>query len=232
MKKIRNQHKVKFYVFISTLISIIIVLGFSQYFSSLFRHDLKSPLFIHMHVLLFFFWVFFYTTQALLPAFGRVDLHKKLGKFSIPITLLIVIDGLYVTFERLNIRVENGNIEGARLFLLQPLTDMIIFPMIVFTALLYRKKREIHKRLMLLATLFISIAAVVRLDFGIPGLNLLTWISPIMIAIIYDYYTKKVIHPVYIIGAVLFVAVYLRTKLLWHTPLWNNISNSIIEMTS
>ncbi|MEP1554809.1 MAG: hypothetical protein ABJJ44_19715 [Paraglaciecola sp.] len=228
----RNNHKTKFYLLITTLITIILIIGFARYFRTIFWGGLESPFFIHAHVLLFFTWVFFYTSQALLPAFGRVDLHKKLGRFGLPLALFIVVDGLYVTFDRFVLRIEKGDIEGARFFLLQPFTDMIIFPTLIIAAFYYRKKPQIHKRLMLLATLFLTVAAIVRVQSGIPGFNLLLWVSPIMIAILYDYYTKRIIHPVYLFGIFLFTLVYCRKILLWNTPLWDSFSNWMVSVFS
>lgn len=69
---------------------------------------------------------------------------------------------------------------------------------------IYRRRPEIHKRIMLVATNVLLIAAVGRMGFlGRPvptPLFLLVWPLPMYIAMVYDYATRRLIHPVYVIG--------------------------------
>ncbi|WP_133468569.1 hypothetical protein [Paraglaciecola marina] len=228
-----KSHKTRYYLVISALILIIPLLGFNTYFSGLFNGAKDSTQLIHTHVILYFGWIFLYFSQALLPSLGHHKLHIYLGKISIIYLIILVIDGLLMTFEGFIIRIEKGEVENAKLFLLQPLTDMIVFPALVMAAICFRKRVEIHKRLMLIATLMLTIAGIVRIKFIIiPGGNLLLWLSPVLLSMLYDYHKKKVIHPVYVFGILLFTLMYIRMRLIIHTPFWDAFSGWMVKVFS
>ncbi|MEP2653787.1 MAG: hypothetical protein ABJH06_17550 [Paraglaciecola sp.] len=228
---ILRSQKVMLYLVISSLMLTLILMGFLPSVYDAIIGISEVNLLIHSHAILFLSWIFFYTLQAILPALGKIEQHKKLGKLGLPLAITLTINGLYVTYDRFSLRVENEQLESARYFLLQPLTDMVVFPALVIAAFYYRNKSEVHKRLMLLATLFLTIAAVVRIPyFPVPGSKLLLWLSPIVLAMVFDYHKKNIIHPTYIFGLVLFTIVYARKPLILDTPAWQSFVNKMIAL--
>lgn len=229
--KIYNSTEAKFYLLVSAVIFLIPIFGFFPFFQTAIVEGTNTPFLISSHVVLYFAWIAFFALQAILPACGRLDLHMKLGRLGIPLMMILVISGLLVTFARFSILVDQGQFEEAKYFLLQPLTDMILFPALVIAAISFRRKPEIHKRLMLLATVMITVAGIVRIVYiSIPGANLLIWVFPILLAMVYDFYRKRIVHPVYIFGLILFTIVYLRTRLLPNSNLWQDFANWMVEI--
>ncbi len=111
--------------------------------------------------------------------------------------------------------------------LLGPLTDMVAFPIFFGLAVAYRRRLEIHKRFMLVATTTLLIAAVSRMSFlgtPVPLLVFLpVWFSPIVLAMGYDFMTKRLIHPAYVFGLGGLFVLRLRGNLV-ETDAWLSFS--------
>lgn len=229
--KVTHPNKIKLYLLISSLMFIFILMGFGPGFYMSVMGGFYHSLMLHIHAIIFLGWFVLFTIQAILPAFGRLDLHIKLGKFAFFYAILIVVDGFYVTLMTFRFRIDNVGEHLASYWLMQPLTDMIVFPSLVFTAFYYRKKPEIHKRLMLLATLVMTIVSLVRVTYiPMQGAKLIIWFVPILIAMGYDYYRKKIVHPVYVFGLVLFTIIYARKIWLFDTQAWQSFSKWLVDI--
>ena len=67
---------------------------------------------------------------------------------------------------------------------------------------MYRRKPEIHKRLILSATVALLFAAAVRLtSVETPLILLLVWLFPLLVGMGYDGLTRRRVHPAYLIAA-------------------------------
>ena len=102
-----------------------------------------------------------------------------------------------------------GEVVAAQAQLLGPLLDMLVFAPLFAAAIYYRRKPELHKRLMIVATTSLLIAAVARMPFlGAPRNQLLLhliWIAPILLAMAHDFWRQRKVHPVYVLGLVVLV---------------------------
>jgi hypothetical protein len=125
--------------------------------------------------------------------------------------VLVIVVGLAVAFSGFASRIQAGSVGDAQRLLFGPLTDMIFFAAFLRGAWVYRRKPEIHKRLIVVATTTLLIAAVSRmpywrraqgLSFQYVSTSMLVWLSPIYVAMAYDYSRQRIVHPVYVIGIV------------------------------
>ncbi len=212
------------YVAIGWLMALIAVAGFwPSYFGPLFAGTSEHAPVIHLHAVVYAGWLVLFITQASLVSNNRAVLHRRLGKGGAVYGVLMIMVGLLVTFSRFATRIEAGRLEEAQRALLYPLTDMLIFPVFFGAAIAYRKKPEIHKRLMVVASTYLLVAAALRLPFlGSPRsqvLFLAIWLSPIFLGMIYDFISRRMVHPVYVIGvAVLAISGFrdpLRSTEVW-----------------
>ena len=93
-------------------------------------------------------------------------------------------------------------------FLVIPLFDMLLFATFVTVALIKRRDREAHKRLMLLAYVSIIVAAVARLPgvltLGPPAFFGLAFLF-ILMGGVYDFLSRRRVHRVYVWGGALFL---------------------------
>ncbi len=195
------------YIGVGLLMALMAVFGFwPTYVGPLFAGAAEKTSVIHFHAVVYFGWLALFITQAALAASRRIDLHQKVGKVGIAYGTAMIAVGLLVTFSQFALRVQAGNLEQAQRALLFPLTDMLIFPPFFVAAVIYRRKPELHKRLMIVASTYLLIAAVLRMPIlGDPRsqtLFIVVWLLPIAVGMLHDWVTRRLIHPVYVIGGV------------------------------
>ena len=226
----------RFYIGISLLIALMAVVGFwPTYLGPLLAGRVESPPVIHFHFTVYSGWVALFVAQVVFASAGRLALHRKLGKIGIYYGFALVPVGILTAFAIFAGRVEAGLLEEAQRRLLAPLTDMVLFPMFFGAAVAYRRKPEIHKRFMVVATTTLLVAAVARMRFlGTPvpsTVFLLVWFLPILLGMAHDFMTRRLIHPVYVIGLVGLYILSLRRHVV-DSEAWLNISAWLATLVS
>ncbi|MDH5311632.1 MAG: hypothetical protein OEY08_16905 [Gammaproteobacteria bacterium] len=191
-----------FYLYLSLWMWALAIAGFGPgYLSSLVGGTWIRSVPVHVHAAVYVGWLAAFTYQANLPAAGRLDQHRRLGRQLVIYAVLMVVIGLTVTFSRFADFVEAGQLDTARAALIHPLSDMLIFPVLFVLAVRYRRSPETHKRLMVVATTMLLVAAVGRMTFlGNPPDPLvydLVWLSPVWIAMLRDAVVYRSVHPAY-----------------------------------
>ena len=107
---------------------------------------------------------------------GRVDRHRAWGLLGISLATAMVLVGFAVANEVLATRLAAGFGDRARAFHIASTSMITLFGVFVFAAIVYVRRPEIHKRLMLLATVSMLPPAIARLFFAVsvgmgPGLR-------------------------------------------------------------
>ena len=220
------------YIGIGLLVALIAIVGFwSSYFGPLILTGTVDTVpIIHFHAAIYSGWVLLFIAQIVFAYTGRLPLHRRLGKIGIGYGVVIIIVGVATALSRFTSRVELAILEQAELPLapIGPLTDMIVFPIFFGAAIAYRKRPEIHKRLMIVATTILLIAAVGRMTFlgdPVPLLIFLPiWYLPILIAMGHDYMTKRLVHPAYVAGLIGLFILRLRDYAI-DSAVWGDISS-------
>jgi len=109
-------------------------------------------------------------------------------------------------------------------FLVVPLGDMFVFAILVGAGFYYRRRADVHKRLMLLATISILAAAIARLPFAImqAGPPVFFGLTDLFVVavLLYDLITLKRIHRATALAALLIVASQPLRLLLGGTHAW------------
>ena len=168
---------------------------------------------VHVHGALFTAWVLLFIVQTALVASRRVAVHRRLGVAGAILAAAMVVAGTSIAIAT----AARGSAPPGMTpvaFLVIPLFDMLLFAGFVSAALVARRNKEAHKRLMLLAYVSIITAAIARLPgvlaLGPPaffGLSLLFVVA----GAIYDFRSRGLVHNVYRWGAaVIIVSVPVR----------------------
>lgn len=179
--------------------AVIAAVGFwPTYFGPLVRGTIAQPLLIHTHATVFVGWLLLFLAQAALAATGRVKWHLRLGRAGVAYALLVIAVGVVTSVTRSTEAFAAGGARDRLLFI--SLGDMVVFSSFFGAAVAFRRKREIHKRLMLVAATSLLVAAVSRMSLPHPLLTLLVWWSPVLLAMGVDLARRRLIHPVYVIG--------------------------------
>jgi hypothetical protein len=137
----------RFYVGMAIAIAITVFAGFSRsyFLKSWYGTPELSPL-LHLHGLVFTAWVLFFLSQTALVATGRTYLHQRMGIAGAVLALLVLVVGLTVSITR--VKTGTSPIPGVPPlgFLAIPFFDMVVFAILVGTALYFRRRLEAHKR--------------------------------------------------------------------------------------
>jgi uncharacterized membrane protein YozB (DUF420 family) len=158
---------------------------------------------IQIHGLVFVGWMALLFAQVTLAARGEIRLHRKLGRIGIVYGCLVLITGLAAGFAApvMHLAAGEWTRDRAAGFLLTILGDMILFGMFFGAAIAYRGRPEVHKRLMITATVALLFAAVGRMTFITSyAVYELVWLSPLLVGMGHDWIARRRVHPVYIIG--------------------------------
>jgi hypothetical protein len=165
---------------------------------------------VHVHALAFVGWLVLLTVQVLLIRIRRADIHRKLGIAGAALACVMLVLGpmTAIFIDRPHVGMPGSHPQ----FMIVQFAGMLAFPGLVTAAIVLRKQPTAHKRLMLLAILYISDAGFAR--WLAPGVEALLgegfW--PMMAALYlandvliagmgaYDLITRRRLHPAYVAG--------------------------------
>jgi hypothetical protein len=183
-----------------------------------------------VHGLAFSAWMVLLVVQTALVAANRIDIHRRLGILGCGLAALMMVLGAHVAISRTAsglILSPPGISPLANLTV--PLATSVVFPVLLGSAVWFRNRPDIHKRLVLIATLELVMAAVGRLPgifnplgsiaLGVAGLFVVTdlWLVPIAI---YDWRSRGRIHPATLWGGAFFVVSQPLRGLIGTTATW------------
>ena len=156
-----------FFTGMSLLLAGSVALGFAKtyYLAGVFHAPLPSAV-LHVHGALFTAWILFLLAQSTLVAAGRVDIHRRIGIGGFLLACAMVVVGVWAGTNALGRNFHPPGVD-AKTFYIVPITDMMIFSVLVFSAWRARFNAAAHKRLIIIATVALMIAAVARWPFAI-----------------------------------------------------------------
>jgi len=183
-----------------------------------------------LHGALFSSWVVLFIVQTSLVAKHNVAMHRRLGIAGVLLAAVMTVVGAITGIKA----AARGAVPpGADPlgFLAVPLGDMLMFSIFVGSAFFWRRNREAHKRLMLLAYISIVAAATARLPGVLPMGPLwfygLAFIF-LLIAVAYDLGFCHRVHIAYILGGGLLVASVPLRLMFSGTGTWRAIAQFLV----
>ena len=228
----RGVRRRPFYFGVSLLMGLIAIVGFwPTYFGPLVLGTIRQPLLIHLHATVFVGWLVLFLTQVVLAASGRVAWHMRLGRIGIGYGVLVIVVGLLTGISRSADRLRAGL--GGEGLLFVAVADMTVFSIFFGAAIALRRKPQLHKRLMMVAATMLLVAAASRMRF-LPLLPLrqAVWVSPILLAMAYDFRSQRVIHPVYLLGLGAFLVRAVAPGFIADTDTWSAVTHWLIALVA
>jgi hypothetical protein len=186
---------------------------------------------VHLHGALFTSWVLLFVVQTALVATHRVAVHRRLGVAGAVLAAAMFGVGLSTAIAS---AARGGAPPGVPplAFLAIPVFDMALFATFVVAALVMRRDKEAHKRLMLLAYISIIVAAVARLPGVLPmgplaffGFGYLFAV----VAMLYDFVSRRRVHKVYLWGGGLLIASVPLRLMISGTAAWNAFAEFLTQ---
>jgi hypothetical protein len=200
----------RFYVGVAVALAVTVFVGFAPtfYLKTFTAARSLSPL-VWAHGILFTGWIALLITQATLVAKERVNLHMRLGVFGVALALAMVIVGLLTAISAARLGHVPPGAPPPLVFMAIPFFAIVEFAMLFGAAIALRGNSQAHKRLILLATITITGAAVARLPLPFagtpPGFFALSDLF-IVACVIHDWRAYGRVHPVYAwVGSLLII---------------------------
>lgn len=218
-----------FYIGMAVVVVGIVFGGFARtyFLRPYFNTQPLMPL-LHLHGIVFTSWLVLYLTQTILVAAKRTDIHRRLGIAGAVIAVLMILIGTITAI----IRAQQGSTPPGGppplVFLAIPLADMLVFASLVSAGFYFRRQPDVHKRLMLLATISILGAAIARLPFAFfqAGPPAFFGVTDLFIAacFIYDLISRGRVHRATALGGLLIVASQPLRLLIASTDAWTSFA--------
>jgi hypothetical protein len=171
-----------FYAGAATLLLVLMLLGFQQFYlhGRAFPNRPLTPeirTLVITHGLALSLWVMLLIVQPLLVVNRKYRLHMVIGKFGAVLATCIVILGVTLSIEWMRIdpsRMAPWFVTSKK-FMAVPFISTLIFGGFVATGILNRRRPEIHRPMMLLATLTVISAATDRIPAIISLFDRTAW---------------------------------------------------------
>jgi hypothetical protein len=179
-----------------------VFLGFSRSFflRPLFAPSGAPERFFYLHGAIFAAWFVLLAVQSSLVGLRKTRLHRRLGWIGAVLLLAMVVTG--VEGALIAARRPGGFVDipvPPLRFLAIPMTEMVLFPLLIGAAIALRRDPQSHKRLMLIGSISIITAAVARWPFAImqAGPPAFLGITDLFLVpiIAWDLYTRRRLHP-------------------------------------
>lgn len=158
-----------FFAVAAGFLFIIMLVGFQQFYlhgKAFPDHPIFPPLkrLLIAHGIAMTCWMTLFVVQTLLIVNNSVRTHMLLGFFSIAIAASVVVFGSWtaVATAKLEPELIRSGLNRKQ-FLIVPITDMLKFGIFVTIAVWNRQRPQIHRPMMLLATLTMISAAAGRI---------------------------------------------------------------------
>jgi hypothetical protein len=229
-----------FYVIAGSVMLIATVAGFRSFLA----HGKGSgggeitkqivPLVV-VHGLAMFTWIILFLVQSIFILKGNRRLHMRIGVVGAALAGVMVILGSATAILSTRYNSESYQLfGGARFFLATMLGEMLAFGTLVAIAVIYRRRAEIHRPMMLLASLMIISGSLARCpyiaDYSVkPPLYVLG--PALVLGALFLVLQWAMIHAVsrwYALGYSAIVVASFIFIVVGHSSLWNQIAGAIV----
>lgn len=215
----------RFSTVVAVAAALIVFVGFSRtyYLKGVFDTSALSSVLVHLHGIVMTLWFALFVVQVRLIAAHRTDLHRRVGVVGALLAVLVLVVGVTTAI----VAAKRGFTPGPPplVFLSIPLGDMLVFAVLVGLGLLFRRRSDIHRRLMLLASVGILGAAFARFPLGfIETGGPLTFFGLtdlcVLACVVYDTVKNRRLHPAFGWGMLFIVASQPLRLMLTDTAVW------------
>lgn len=230
-----SKSKFTFFTAIAWLGIIAILVGFLKTFIIPIISGTKTwPMAIYAHAFFVFGWVVIFLTQSLLIQNRKYNTHIFIGKWSAFIALGAAISIIPAALYQVERELKEGLGQTAISPIVGSVASATMFLSLVTLAIVYRKSPQIHKRLMLLATILLIWPAWFRWRHYFPSVErpdiwfaVVLADSLIIVAFIWDWLRNQRIHPALLCGGLFIISENVMEILLFDSSGWRIIANAL-----
>lgn len=223
------------FLLLMLLVWLGIVVGFGwDIVDHLRTHRRAYPLIVDVHAAAFVGWLVLVTTQLLLVRVRRTDIHRRLGLWGMALAATMPPLGLAAAW--VSERLDHGTPNSDAPFFAVSIAIVLAFAVLVGAAYRMRGEPPAHKRLLLLATIYLSSAGFARwwgfalgdaLGSGFWPFFATEYLACDLLIVslgVYDIATRGRLHPAYVAGSLWILANQLASTWLYFEPRWKPIA--------
>lgn len=239
-----RQQAVDPYLVLAFVCALIAFVGFAPtYWAPWATGRFAGPSILHLHGLLFSAWMIYFVLQTTWVATGRVDRHRALGLLGIALATAMVFVGIMAALHSIRLGATLGLEVQNRAFSIVPISTVVFFAGTVAMAVANVGRPDIHRRLMLLATISIlppAFARLLALAAGIPfspghpppiAFSLVPSFASdllLIVAIVWDRRREGRFHRAYLVAGACLLAVQIVRVPLGPTPAWHAVTDWLL----
>ena len=233
VRPIGARYDRQFYTGMAIAAAVVVFVGFAPtYFLRGNYQTTSLPTYLQVHGFLFTTWIGLFIAQTSLVAVRRTNVHRRLGWAMAALAVVMVVVGTTAGIWSMRRQVDAGFVKEAQAFLTTPLFSMMAFAGFVATAIVRRRDSQIHKRLMLLATISILDAAVARLPLEFLRASSWNYLPTtdvfLLTAILYDVVSRRTVHAAYVWGGLVLIIEQALRIPVGETAAWQALAGAII----
>ncbi|MBX2934281.1 MAG: hypothetical protein KF825_08545 [Ferruginibacter sp.] len=235
-----NKNRLTFFTAIGMIGMIAILVGFLKTFIIPLISGTKTwPLAIYAHVFLVFGWVIIFLTQALLIQNKKYKTHIFIGSWAAFMAVGAAISIIPASLFQVERELKDGLGQTAISSIVGSFISATMFLILVTLGILNRKRPQVHKRFMLLATIILIWPAWFRWRHYFPSVErpdiwfaVVLADSLILAAFIWDWLKNKYIHPALLYGGLFIIAENIMEILLFDSKGWRVFANALYTIFS
>jgi hypothetical protein len=188
-----------FFAGMAILLCVVVFIGFFRtFFGAGFVEAPLPSAILRVHGIVFTAWMLLFMVQAALISARRVAWHRTLGIVAFCLPPLMIVLGVIAAMDALGRGVTIGALDPATSLAI-PLWNITAFTIVIIAAWKARRRPDAHKRLILLATVGLSDAALGRFPWaqmGIPTAAgaVIGLAALILVVVAYDMLSLRRVH--------------------------------------
>ena len=220
----------------SVLIALVVFVGFARtyYLAGLFdAKPLPAPI-VHIHGAVFTCWIALLVVQTSLVGTGHTRIHRRLGLIGLALAPLVVMLGILVALEMLERTAVIPGFNSAQIFAVA-LSEVAGFAIPVFFAFRLRRRPDLHKRLILIATIAMTTAGFGRWPFAFllhkPLPAMLAAFTLFVPIIAFDWLSTRRLHRATVMGSAWVIFIELTGFAVGNTAPWHALAAHIRSLT-
>lgn len=224
-----------FYVLLTLTFLAIALAGFSTtFFFPLARGTFTAPPVVYVHGVLVFGWLLLFIAQAVMVRSRRMPLHRRAGWVGAALAAGIVVSGVAVgAFATHRDLAQSGETWPYGQFV-NIVIEMIVFGAFVGAAIAFRRRPEVHKRLLILATISALGPAWFRFRHFMPFVpNPVVTFSLVadamlLVVIARDWRATRSVHPAYLWGGAAMFGVHAIELTVAESAAWTALGRVLL----
>jgi hypothetical protein len=214
----------RFYGWSAITVALIVLVGFARtyYLKGFFGTRTLAP-FVHFHGLVMSAWVVLFFVQTRLIAAHRVALHRSLGILGCCLAAVVVVVAADATLQAAHREVAAHSIGPFHFLIGINFINLFAFAALLVAAIVWRKRSDYHKRLMLLATVNLLAPAVARICLIFTHnqyVQLAAFFLCILLCVAVDTVRHRRLHPAMAWGAAFSIAMFCLIFVAVQSPWW------------